>query len=389
MNPVDNTFADALVGTLHQAVTQVKEQPVPKAAMRHLLDRLENWPEPHRLQQQRRRRFWAASSLAASIVFLIAWLAWPSDGWAQVVQAMQQKQWIRMTSTVEGKPSVNWISLPRGVIAWRRGDAGYHDSRLKVIYRYDESAKTIYRLPEDDESRKTLLANQRLFTGILQNKNDLDGTIQERMEIIHQERHDITSDGKKLIEYHLQCRSKDQHDAQLTMIFQVDPITHLAQKLILKNLTPRSKDEPSELQFQIDYPDQGPLDIYDLGFEKTTKYVDNYPNEDLQHIAEVIRHNRNNFDAYRGVMLRGNTPYALLWRKQNKWRIEVRKSFSKATPPVQLEDPAGWWLEEAKKMTWDTSEVCDGKYVYTQDAQNYLPNERSIEKNKKHSFSGR
>lgn len=388
MTTAKNAFADdGLTGPLEKAVAEIKEQPVSKASLRGVMDRIENWTEPVVIQRRRHRRFWLATSLAASIVFLIAWLAWPNDSWAQVVQTMQQKPWIRLSSKVGGNTSVNWISLPRGILAWRRGDAVYHDSRLKVIYRYDDSAKTIYRIPEDDESRKTLLATQRLFTDILQNKNALDGTIQERMEVIHQERHDITSDGKKLVEYHLQCRPKDQLDARLSMIFQVDPSTHLAQKLIIKNLTPRSKDEPSELQFQIDYPDQGPLDIYDLGFEKSTKYVDNYPNEDLRHIAEVIRYNREHFDAYRGIVLQGNRLYALIWRKQNKWRVEICKTYSKVTPPTPLENPAAWWLEEAKKVTWEAVEVCDGNYVYTQDAQNYMPNERSIEKYKKRSFT--
>lgn len=375
---------DALPARLQQALDAMKAPPMPRDAIGPLINRMEHWRTP---VARHRRWVWAAASIAASLLIVALWLAWPSDSWAQVVKAMQEKTWIRMSSTGGGESSINWISLPRGIMAWKRGDAVYHDSRLKVIYRYDEAQKTIFRLPEDAESRKTLLANQRLFTGILQNKNELQGTIQERMEVIHQERHDITSDGKKLIEYHLQCRPKDQHDARLAMIFQVDPSTHLAQKLIFKNLTPRSKDEPRELQFQIDYPDKGPLDIYDLGFEKTTKYVDNYPNEDLQRIAGVIRHNREHFDAYRGIVVQGNRLYALIWRKQNKWRVEICKTYSKATPPVPLEDPAAWWLQEATKLTWDATEVCDGRYVYTQDAQNYMPNERSIEKYQKRSFT--
>ncbi|MBL8822987.1 MAG: hypothetical protein JNJ77_10400 [Planctomycetia bacterium] len=387
MNTAENSFDDRLTGALQKAVDQIKEQPVSKAAIRRMVDRIENWPEPMILKRRRQRRFWLATSLAASITLFIAWLAWPNDSWAEVVQAMQQKQWIRMSSTIGGYPSVNWISLPRGILAWRRGDAVYHDSKLKVIYRYDDSAKTIFRLPEDDESRKSLLATNRLFTDILQNKNELEGTIQRRLEVVHQERHDITSNGKKLTEYHLQCQMQDNKDQRVTMIFQVDPGTHLAQKLIIKNLTPRSKDEPNELQFQIDYPEQGPLDIYDLGFAKTIKLVDSYPNEGLAHIVDVIRQSRDNFDAYRGVFVRGNTPYVLIWRKESKWRIEMCKNFYMAKPPAQLEDPTAWWLDEAKKAEWMTVEVCDGKFVYTQDAQNHLLNERGIEKYKKQTFS--
>ena len=47
MHSEDNTFDDALTGTLQQAVAQIKEQPVSKDVLRHLMDRLENW---HTLQ---------------------------------------------------------------------------------------------------------------------------------------------------------------------------------------------------------------------------------------------------------------------------------------------------------------------------------------------------
>lgn len=380
------SWENDLEGVLGQAVTQVKAQPIPKRHAQQVLDRIEQWPQPRRIVLQNRRRFLALSGIAASILFFFAWLAWPGDSWAQVVQAMQQKPWIRMSSTILGTSSVHWISLPREIIAWRGRDAVFQDSRLKVIYRYDEAEKTIYRLPEDPSSRNTALATQNLFTSILQNKNKLSGSIQERMEVLDQERRDITRDGRQMIEYELMCRVKDQHDARLTMTFQVDPVTHLAQKLIYRNLTPRSKDEPLELEFEIDYPDQGPLDIYDLGVAKTSKYIDRIPPDDLQRIDNSIKTNRESFDAYAGIVVTGKMPFVRIWRKGTKWRIETCRS-AQLSPPADPAEQAKWWLAQTKDMIGRAIEVCDGKYIYTPDHKNYLPNEASIDHSVSRSVS--
>lgn len=378
---------DALPAPWQQAVQTIREQPAPVESLRTLIDTVERWPAPRR-RQTRSARVFALCSMAAGLLLAITWLAWPTDSWAQVVQAMQQKQWIRASHPAS--EIVTWFNPVRGITCTKsKHHAYFHDARLKVVYRYFTTDQTIYRVMESPEERATARSSALLFTSILENKTELDVGLLDRLEILRQERRDISSEGRKTTEYHLQCRIKDAPAHRLNMVLHVDPNTRLVQKLVMLNPNTISADEPRELQFTFDYPDAGPLDIYDLGLAKSTRFVDRVPSEDLHRMAEVIHDNRENFDSYHGIVLVGKTyPHAQIWRHGTKWRIEMQKGTSKdIKPPAILEDPAKWWLEQAKTLAWETFEVCDGDYIYKPDSKNYLPAERSIDKHSKTSAS--
>ncbi|HQR09184.1 MAG TPA: hypothetical protein PLN21_20350 [Gemmatales bacterium] len=381
MNPVDNTVDDALTGTLRQAVAQINEQPVPKAALRHVLDHLENWPEPLRLQQQRHRRFWAASTLAASIVFFIVWLAWPSDSWAQVVKAVQGKTWIRAQYEGEWGPITLWFSAERKVAA-NTGphQVFFHDARLHVMYRYDPTEKTVYRLPETERDQAMTTAALSLFADIMQGKEKIQGNLMSPAKLTRQSHREVEENGTKYLEFEMEHAYPNAAPGpSITNVVRVDTQTRLPISFTVKVLMTQPAVQVTELRFAIDYPATGPLDIYDLGVARTSKYVDRIPPDDVERTVHAIKLNRETFDSYHGLLVYSNQqPFAQMWRKSMKWRIEYSKKATLLAQPVGLTDPTSWWMDQAKTVTWRASEVCDGTTIYKPDGKNFLPDEQNI-----------
>jgi len=380
MKPADQSFDDALSGTLQQAVTQIHAQPVPKLAARHLLDRIEAWPESVRVQRHRRRRFWAVTSLAASFL-LIAWLSWPSDGWAQVVKAVQQKTWIRAQYEGEWGPITLWFSAERKVAA-NTGpqQVFFHDARLHVMYRYDANEKTVYRLPETERDQAMTTAALNLFADIMQGKEKIQGNLMAPAVLTRQSQREVTENGSKYLEFVMEhAYPNGTPGPSITNVVRVDAQTRLPISFTLKDLTPRPTGQFTELRFVIDYPAAGPLDIYDLGVARTSKYVDRIPPDDVERAIHAIKLNRQTFDSYHGLLVYSNQqPFAQLWRKGMKWRIEFYRKAPMLAQPVGLTDPTTWWLGQAKTITWHTDEVCDGTTIFKPDGKNYLPAEQNI-----------
>jgi len=88
-------------------------------------------------------------------------------------------------------------------------------------------------------------------------------------KILAQSRREVVREGEQLWEYEFTLKAFDQgHADTYIVVFQVNPETRLPHKWVRKSL-----DGGEEMSFDVDYPPEGPQDIFALGVPRTAKLV--------------------------------------------------------------------------------------------------------------------
>jgi hypothetical protein len=364
---------DELPGELRVAVERLKRRSIPEAAMQRALDRAARRGASirgtdHRLRLQAVLGF--AAAVAACIAFVL-WLLHPSDVWAQVAKAVQAKTWIHLTSqgANPGQSRECWISTSRGIGGARSEEqVSFFDDRLRIIHRYNPKERVLYRLPasteygELAEGQKLLEIFHGLFRGDAELKVGFTGMI-----LKDQKRRQTDRDGRKWDEYELDFQIPSQPDADARMTFVVDAQSHLPHSMTTNNG-----------EWNFDYPDNGPADIYALGVPRDAKLVDRVPTGDTSRILAAIQAGRDRFDDFHAIVIRSRSPDSfggpgqvipvtfLVWKKGHRWRVEVGTvpPLSEGRLPQNKEDWKSWVREACQKGFFDPVTVCDGKAVY-------------------------
>jgi hypothetical protein len=368
---------DELSEDLRAAVECLKQRPVPEAAMQRALDRaahcgsLVRSTDPWlRLKAPLR---WAAA--VAACIAIVAWFWRPSDLWADVVKAVQGKPWIHLTrgGANSGQSPEVWLSTSRGIGGSRSEEQiSFFDDRLRIIHRYNLKDHVLYRLPASTESGELVEGQilleifQGLFRGDAELKAGFSGMI-----LKDQRRIQTDQGGRKWDEYELHFQIPSRPDADVRMKFVVDPQTRLPHSITTNNG-----------EWNFDYPENGPADIYALGVPKDAKLVDRVPTGDMARVLASIEAGRDRFDDFHAIVIRDLPPDMspgrgpgrkfpmafLVWKKGKRWRVEVGMAASLLEEPVPANKDKKEWVREAcKKAFFTTANVCDGKAVYGGD----------------------
>jgi hypothetical protein len=125
----------------------------------------------------------------------------------------------------------------------------------------------------------------------------------------------------------------------------------------------RWNGKPATLETEFDYPEKGPVDIYDLGVPKMAKLVDRVPTGDLKRILQTIKAGGERMDPYRAVFV---TQFGaehrwwtslpeIFYRKGNRFR---RDFVAGAPRDRDVKDPDAdkdlrqWWFERARQFRY-------------------------------------
>src|SRR5690606_11362642 len=109
--------------------------------------------------------------LVMLLVFGLWWFSRPTNSWAQVVQAVQEKPWIHLVGkTSDGDDVEGWFSTKHQVSAERfPGHISFSDFQSGREEDYNPGTGQIFRSETDAKSsrRKSFDAFTTLFQGIL------------------------------------------------------------------------------------------------------------------------------------------------------------------------------------------------------------------------------
>ncbi len=321
-----------------------------------------------------------ACGIAAAL--LIAFMMQSPSSWAQVQEALQSRAWIRFRAKLDnGSVQENWLSIPQQKSAFRDGPiAQYVDMRSDLQFDYDESRGSIVRAPlrADSGSASIFALFEQLMLGKNPNVDQVD-----HAKVVDTRSRTVSENGKQWldVELTLQRGTSELDNRRLERLeFRVDPTTKLPQTMTLSILD-SSPSLPADAQrktvFEMDYPDQGPADIYALGIPRDTKLDDRVPSDDANRALKALAAGRNEFDTYYAIVFhpaKPDKPFNALWPERVVWRrgnqVRIEKCFPVDDRSPYSEKPEGmsdlaWWKEQLKKhFRLGPSVVCDGKTSY-------------------------
>ncbi len=330
-----------------------------------------------------------ATGLATiALIAVIFWGLRPRVSLADVAAAVLEKPWIHVTVNAPGgKTYEEWYSPTKDISAERTDEwLDYRDHATGVYYSYDLAEEVLYRVPEYNRRSKEHSASMTTtLLVMLQDERPVDkplermgflGDKRTELEIVEQKLEKIEENGQKWLDYQLTVRHHEQPEP-IQMLFRVDAETKL---LRLTRLTGcwEGKDIVREERF--DYPEKGPVDIYDLGTPKTAKLVDRVPSDDIRRILATIRAGRQRMDNYRAVFVRRTEGINHAWwredpmimyRKGDKFRADfARGRLSEAKKPADDEDMAAWWLKRANDYLHCPQVIQIGSVQYSINVKN-------------------
>lgn len=319
----------------------------------------------------------------ATIALVVSLFIWPGHSWAEVVQALESKAWIRMRwEDPSGVENVTWVSLSRDVSARQIGAERYFDDfRVGTRHEYHPGqsgdGERVVRRPlpegfdEDFQSFESQLL--RIASGKVPS-----GSPSSDGELVSQGQRRVVEDGRTWIEYELATRRRVP-ELSVQMVFRVDPDTNLPAQWRI--VTTRG-DQSETVEMQLDYPheSEGPRDIYSLGVSRDTQLVDLVPDSDVSRILRGIDASIERFGDFKAIVAETYGDESLLdaapnlrvvWRKGNQWRIGLASL--KKTPP-EADSPTGkqftteFWLKQLEYYDIKPTHICDGNAIYRNKA---------------------
>jgi hypothetical protein len=378
---------------LDDAIRRSASGPVPPAVEQKLRTRLagfraklaEERPSQmvgrvHRL----RPPLWGLGALCAAVVALgiaAGLLFRPRKSFAETAAAVLQQSWIHVRSVRGQDEGEAWFSPTKGVRAMRESKRlRFEDYRLRVYYHYDPQEKVVYRGPLVRRSPvgdygtmatalKVLLQQDRPPNQPLADLAFL-GAEGDRIKVLDQSVHKVTEGGHAWIDYRLNVR--DPESARPTaMWFRVDPLTKLLHFCRIAS---------DEVRF--DYPEKGPVDIYDLGALPTAEFVDRVPNGDITRILETLRVGRERMDNYRALLVQRYDGFEfppwrgwlqVLYRKGNKFRWDwgwyPTGNVVESKHHEEGEDKGVWWYERGTQCRYSPMCIVNGSTQFTSNGK--------------------
>lgn len=314
----------------------------------------------------RRACFVAAGTAAALAIVALFHFQSSATAWAQMAKAVNGKPWMRfIKKETEQEPAKElWLSFPREIAAMRLLDyIRYDDYRAGVRYEYNPQlgmqlgVKKLFRLQALDGALYQSVITT--FRAIARGDDDVGKQFGELHISTHCQR-TVEEQGKRWVEYELSDSS-----LVCSVVIRVDPETNLPTSLTFVNGKERE-------EFTVDYPEEGPPDIYALGAPRDTIVEDHIPSRELRQILAAVDEGRQNFDDYLAIVGHGSTLDSpkLVWRKGDQWRIDLCKWLGSSENRQHIQnigsesDMAACWLEYAREFDVTPHLLCDGRQIY-------------------------
>jgi hypothetical protein len=376
-------MSDELPDLLRRAVDQVRGDPPPADAA----DRVRH--QAGKLGQRPPRRRWLPLSAAAAVVLVGAAALYfykPPDSWAQYQQELQKKPWIHgVAKNAAGGTDEIWFSPSRSIMAAKHhGYLIYDDIRRRVTERYDPAVKELVRVPLTDHDLQEAAAFQAVLAGIQREKTELVSPLPD-WKVVDQHKTAVTANGVRWEAHELVLSLKPEGapEIRLRWTFRIDPKNRLPAEMRIEPLDPAAKGQV--MTYTLDYPGEGPKDVYALGLAKDVKLVDRIPTGDLARIVAGVKAGRAALDGSHAVVFewisvgdekerkrRDDEWYrtfrvSRVWRKGDRMRVELgmlADGKKMPTKPAEGEDLVAWWMKQRALYVFMPAWLCDGKQVY-------------------------
>lgn len=373
-SPRADDSADNLEEPLRGVVERICNRPVCADSLQRALERANQVSGG--VARPRHRLFVASLKVAAAVlVAFTLWWLWPTEGWTRVAEAVRTRPWIHgISRQPDGSTAELWLSASRDVSASRHGDqATYLDHRLNVRYSYDPSEKTLYRMQEGSLAARQLFDAFRDAFGSILRKQEKVSSPFAGCTMVQQERRKVITDGRTWIEYDLTVRDSVTEEL-VRLVFRITSGQALPSSMRITLL----RQPKRTFEFALDYPEEGPRDVYSLGVPRATRLVDRVPPEDLAGVLKGVRVGRERFGPYHAIVVETGqivpnaspwrSPFAwLVWRKGNRWRVEHAQAIDATenpSPPAPEMNPLEWWKKRLEKFEFHPHLVCNGKAIF-------------------------
>lgn len=302
---------------------------------------------------------------ATAVGILLMLTPAPSVGWAEVVEELQARPWIRGTATLtDGDAVTMWLSPERRIWAYKLGIGGtslFCDGRQRVKYEHRGGENAITKLPLGEEDAQRVLPVEALSRD-----ESAIGPWLFGEKIVQQRRQEVTEAGKTWIDFKLTLWRGPTNQATL----RVDPETRLPVYILLES--PTGKTEP--IKWEFDYPADGPADIYALGVPRETKIDDQMPNDEVVAVLDAMAASRALVGDFRlTVGDQADRRTFVVSRKGDRWRIDVYNgphSLMRTDSPEEVPHSVNDWL--AGRL-----EQSEPRLLYLCDGTSVLQNENS------------
>ena len=279
------------------------------------------------------------------------------------MEAIGGKTWIHIVAAGTGnQPHEIWLSFPRDVAASRNNGhhIRYDDLRTGVSYQYLPHDNKLFRCSVEAMAAESFRSIAGVFQAIFRG----DVSLGERFfeyEIVRQRQRTVDDRGQSWIEYELDFEFPNQTAAA---VIRVDPKAMLPSSL---TFTVTSPNEEMRIEFAVDYPDDGPADIYAIGVPRDAPVEDRLPSAELTQVLEAIDQGRRDLDNYFAIVASSpNDLPRLVWRKGDKWRVDICQPTEQTDYVDRVEpgtDMLKWWRERLKLFCILPYLVCDGRQI--------------------------
>ena len=361
-----------------------------EARMRERLDRLRSKMESPSMQltgrnSKPRRLLVGATALAAlSAAVLLGIILFPlgsSQALAQIAEAVAGKRWLHAKGTgPDGKPAEMWFSAKNGILGCRTGESFvFVDQVHGTMDVYGEPAPpgAVHRVPLENVPSPGLDAARQSFVSLL------GGDLQQAMKSGEQQVLEHTTKSlrvgeRDLVEHRFVVGRKGQEAARSESLLRVDPKSNLPISWLIK------VDDKPLFDFQVSYPDQGPLTITALGAPESARLVDASPPVAFQRVLVATSTARRRFDNYHAVVVeapklnraRKWDEVYRIWRKGDLWRVDRCQGNFADHDEKDVAEGKKWWLAQVRTMKSYPREIWDGKKIWTYEPQYANPRQQ-------------
>ena len=316
--------------------------------------------------------------VAAAILIAVVLIPFGSDGsqaLADVLQKTIGQTWIHgRTTWVQGGETVeseSWISPAQQMAAFRHPAMVVHiDHTRDVSAEFLPGEDTVYLVRPRPLDYQQPERQGSALEAMLSKPEDRN--LFTEFDVSELQKAETTVDGKPAVEYTFRLAQPANSRNNRRVRAVVDGATGL--------LTSWEEEYDAGLRVatKLDYPDDGPSDIYALGVPDTVTVVDRLAATDVTKIASQLKEGRIRFDDYDAIIVQHveGQEVSLTGRASPEIR-RVRRTGAvyrvdqllRARPEVQ-EPAAGtdlnaWWRENRENYWSAPMLICDGRTVAT------------------------
>ncbi len=331
--------------------------------------------------------------LVAAIFVLQGWHSTESFAWADVMEAVAKKPWLHEVQTREdGTTNESWYSASRAIKGIHYLPSGSaHGKERYTWLDFGKETKLVYspdvqRIVRKTESKESW-QSRKFFSvawGTAFLSGDVGGSIQaEGYEVVDQQRREVTKAGKPCIEYRFRWRmaEKDAQSVTQFVVF-VDPETRLPFQMDMV-VTPGQEPVP---YLKIDYPTDGPADLYGMGVPETAEIVDYSLRPDVERLAKAtVAAGRREDVAFSALIVSSfgrRHSGKRVWKNGFRWKID-RTVDPLSRPSDQLPqkdaDLERWWRQKAENAPFVPLTLFDGRQRWNYSTDTRPPNQAEID----------